>query len=161
MDRGVGPTWLSIVAGGLIPGLGHLLLGRRRLAALLFLPILVLVVVVAVTATTSADRVSLIGEALAPDSLAGIVIVIAALAVYRIVVLAGTVRLAARVRPTNAIGRLGRTFLATLLAIFVIAPHVIVGATIESTRDTIIAVFDPADLGGASSGGPTGSSPSS
>ncbi len=144
---GVGPTWLSIVAGALIPGLGHLLLGRKRLAALLFLPIAALALGVAVIVAVSPDRAGLVGEALSPDVLLAIVVVVSAIAVYRVLVLAATVRLAARVRPTNAIGRLGRTFLATLLAILVIAPHVIIGATVEETRDTIIAVFDPPDLG--------------
>ncbi len=145
--RGVGPTWLSIVAGALIPGLGHLLLGRKRLAALLFLPIAVLAFAIAVIVAVSPDRAGLVGEALSPDVLLAIVVVVSAVAVYRLVVLAATVRLAARVRPTNTIGRLGRTSLAVLLAIFVIAPHVIIGATVEDTRDTIIAVFDPPDLG--------------
>lgn len=147
VGRGVGPTWASIVAGALIPGLGHLLLGRRRLAALLFLPIAILAVGIAVVVAASPDRAGLVGEALSPDVLLAIVVVAAAVAVYRVIVLAATVRLAARVRPTNAIGRLGRTFLATLLAIIVIAPHMIIGATIEDTRETVIAVFDPPDLG--------------
>jgi LCP family protein required for cell wall assembly len=154
--RGVGPTWLSIVAGAIVPGLGHLLLGRRRRAALLFLPLVVLAAAIGLVVAASPDQVGLVGEVLSPDVLLAIVVVIGGVAIYRLVVLALTVRLAARVRPTDRVGRLGRTFLATLLAIFVIAPHVIVGATIEDTRDTIIAVFQPSDLG---DGSQPGSSP--
>ena len=125
---------------------------------LLFLPIVAVVGVVVALFATATDRASLIGEALTPDVLAGIVIVIGAIAIYRIVVLAGTVRLASRVRPTGAVGRVGRTLLATLVAIVIIVPHVLIGATVESTRDTIIAVFDPADLGDAPGGGSGGDS---
>ncbi len=150
------------MGGAVIPGLGQLLLGRKRQAALFFLPVVALIVGLTVVLAVPSLRTGLAVEALSPDVLSGMVIVVAAIAIYRLIILAATVRLAARVRPTDALGRLGRTFLATLVAIVVIAPHVIVAATVEDTRDTIIAVFDPPDLAGADgSDGSNGSNGSS
>ena len=145
--RAIGPAWLTIVGGAIIPGLGHLLLGRRRRAALLFAPILVLAIVAVVVVLAAPDRADLVGELLSPDALEGLVVIVAAVGLYRLIVLASTVLLAERVRPTTRIGRIGRVLLAAGLAIVVIAPHVIVGAVIADTRETILEVFAPPGLG--------------
>ena len=139
-SRAIGPAWLTIVGGAIIPGLGHLLLGRRRRAALLFAPVLVLAIVAVVAVLAAPDRADLVGELLSPDALEGLVLIVAAVGLYRLIVLASTVLLAERIRPTTRIGRVGRVLLAAGLAIVVIAPHVIVGAVIADTRETILEV---------------------
>ena len=65
----VGPAWLTIVGGAIVPGLGHMLLGRRRRAALLFAPILGAAIVALAVLLVNPDRASLMGEALSPDAL--------------------------------------------------------------------------------------------
>ncbi len=155
-SRTYGPAWLTIVGGAIVPGLGHLLLGRPRRAALLFAPILALAIAAIVVVLMSPDRADLAGELLSPDALEGLVIVVAIVGLYRLAVLGATVLLAARIRPTTRVGRAGRVLLAVALAIVVIAPHVLVGAVIADTRETVIEVFDPSDLGL----GPDGPDPS-
>ena len=155
--RTYGPAWLTIVGGAIVPGLGHLLLGRkRRRAALLFAPILVLALVVGVVALVSAGSGRSRRRAARPRTRSRS----RHRRRHRRVVPAGrpraTVLLAARVRPTTrwaasagASSRLG-------LAVVVIAPHVIVGAVIADTRETILEVFDPTEFGL----GPEGPDPS-
>ena len=145
--RMVAPAWLSIVGGAIVPGLGHLLLGRRRRAALLFAPILVVAVVAAAIVLAVPDRANLLGEALSPDILGFLTIVVVVIGLYRLVVLGATALLAARVRPARGAARLGRILLAAVLAIGIVAPHVILGAVIVDTRETIVDVFDSPGLG--------------
>ena len=145
--RLVAPAWLSIVGGAIVPGLGHLLLGRRRRAALLFAPILIVAVIAAAIALAVPDRADLLGEALSPDILGFLAIAVVALGLYRLVVLGATVLLASRVRPARGAARIGRILLAAVLAIGVVAPHVILGAVIVDTRETVIDVFDSSGPG--------------
>ena len=154
--RTYGPAWLTIVGGAIVPGLGHLLLGRRRRAALLFAPILVLALVVGVALLVSPDRANLAGELLDPNALEAMAIVVAAVGLYRLAVLGATFLLAARVRPTTPTRFAARSVLALILAFVVVAPHVIVGAVIADTRETIVEVFDPSAVGSSDDGTGTG-----
>ncbi len=154
--RTYGPAWLTIVGGAIVPGLGHLLLGRRRRAALLFAPILVLALVVGVALLVSPDRANLAGELLDPNALEAMAIVVAAVGLYRLAVLGATFLLAARVRPTTPTRFAARSVLALILAFVVVAPHVIVGAVIADTRETIVEVFDPNAVGSSDDGTGTG-----
>jgi len=146
-SRGIGPAWLAIAAGAMVPGLGHLLLGRARRAALLFAPLLLVAFGAVVVVLATPDRADLVGDLLTPDVLTALAALVVALAVYRLVVLAATVVLAARTRPTDAAGRTVRVVLAGALGVIVVAPHVVAGAILLDTRDTIVEVFAPPDLG--------------
>ncbi len=146
------PAWLSIVGGAIVPGLGHLLLGRRRRAAMLFAPLVVLAAVAGVVLVTTPDRAELAGELLTPEALQALAVVVVAVGLYRLAVLGATFVLAARVRPVGRLDRLGRAFLTALLAVAIVAPHIIAGAVIVDTRQTIMDVFDPADLGAVGDG---------
>ncbi len=146
------PGWLSIVGGAIVPGLGHLLLGRRRRAAILFAPIVVLAAVASVALVAAPDRAELAGELLTPEALEALAVIVVAVGLYRLAVLGATFVLAARLQPVGRLERLGRAFLTALLAVAIAAPHIIAGAVIVDTRQTIMDVFDPADLGAAGDG---------
>ena len=151
-----GPAWLTIVGGAIAPGLGHLLLGRRRRAALLFAPIVAIVGIAGIVIVATPDPAVLVGEMLAPDVLEAVAIVVAAVGLYRLAVLGATYMLASRVRPTTPAGHAARSVLALILALVVAAPHVIVGSVIAETRDTIAQVFETGDVGSGVGGADLG-----
>lgn len=138
-----GPAWLALLAAAILPGFGHAVLGRPGTAALLLAPVVGLVLAVVILVGLAPDRASLIGEALSPDVLAVLAVLVAIVGVYRLAVLAATGALAERLAPAVGRARSARLALATMLALFIVAPHVVVDAVILDTRDTIIAVLAP------------------
>ncbi len=138
-----GPAWLALVAAAILPGCGHAVLGRPSTAALLLAPVIGLVLAVVIVVGLAPDLASLIGEALSPDVLAVLAVLVAIVGVYRLAVLAATGVLAERLAPTVGRARSARFALAAMLALFILVPHVVVDAVILDTRDTIIAVLAP------------------
>lgn len=138
-----GPAWLALIATVVLPGLGHLLLGRPRRAVLLVAPVVGLGVALGGVAIASPGRSFLVGQALSPDALAGLGVLVAALGVYRLLVLAATGVLAGRVAPVSGSRRIGRAALIVVLAVLVVSPHLYLGAVIAETRATVMAIFAP------------------
>lgn len=145
--RAHGPAWFALVAAALVPGIGHLLLGRPRTAALLLAPVIGLVLAAVVLVGLTPDPAFLAGEALSPDVLAVFAVLVAIVGVYRLAVLAATGVLAERLAPTTGRARSARFTLAAMLALFIVAPHLVVDAVILDTRETVIAVFGGPDEG--------------
>ncbi len=138
-----GPAWLAMVAAAIVPGSGHLLLGRPGTAVLLVAPIAALAAATVGLVGLAPNRVSLVGQALSPDVLALLALLVALVGVYRLAVLAATSALAERLAPSAGRARGGRLVLGAILALVIVAPHVVAGAVILDTRQTVIAVFAP------------------
>lgn len=138
-----GPAWLALIATVVLPGLGHLLLGQPKRAALLVAPVVGLGVALGGVAVASPRRSFLVGQALSPDVLAGLGVLVAAFGVYRLLVLAATAVLAGRVAPVSGSRRMGRAAFIVVLAVLVVSPHLYLGAVIAETRATVMAIFAP------------------
>ncbi|MBI2777961.1 MAG: LCP family protein [Chloroflexi bacterium] len=130
----------SIVAGLLglvVPGVGHAYIGRRRLALLFAVPV-VLLAAAWVLLFLLSGRTSLIGFLLTPGVLPALAVVNVALAAWRI---AAGVDAARRVRPSRA--AIGVLSVATLA--LVLAPQLLLGSVIVSANDFLDSMFASAD----------------
>ena len=126
----------SILAGllGLIvPGSGHALIGRRRLALLFAAPVVTLLVVWVVLYLVS-GRTTLLGFLLTPGVLPALAVINVALAAWRI---AAGVDAARRARPTRAAG----AALGVAVLVLVLVPHLLVGRVIVSANDFLDSMF--------------------
>lgn len=131
-----------LILNAIFPGLGHLVAGARRAAFVLALPVLALVVVVALAAIVEGPK-TLAARFLDPNVLLVLIVVQAALLVWRLVALGAVARLA-------PIRRSGPTVLAAVIAlVIVIGPSVYAANVTVAARDTALAVFQPVDSGGA------------
>lgn len=142
-------TAVPIIASFLWPGIGHAMLGRRALGALLALPQLALVAALAVGLLGS--RAALIGWLLEPLVLLGLVGFNLVLLLSRACAIAGSAVIATDGRPTRAT--------VTLVLLLVCGSMLVHG---QATRmswtayETLTTVFSPSGpQGGALGGGPS------
>jgi LCP family protein required for cell wall assembly len=125
----------------LVPGLGHLLIGRRRAAVLLLAPVLVALVVIVVIALTE-PQAKLLAYFADPD-------VIGALLVGQVVFLGWRLLAVGTVIVSRAFPRLdARDALpVALLMIFVIVPQAALGAYTSLVRQEEARIFAPSVTG--------------
>jgi LCP family protein required for cell wall assembly len=119
--------------GMIMPGAGHALVGRRRLALLFGVPVLVLAAAWVILYLLS-GRTSLLGFLLTPGVLPALAVVNLVLAVWRI---AAGLDAARRLRPSRA--ALGALGVATV--VLVLVPHLLVGRIIGSANDFLDSMF--------------------
>ena len=117
----------------LLPGVGHLASGRRRVGILLLAPPLLLVIAVAGVLLTG-GAIGLREVAVTPGILPALAIINVALAVWRLAASADMARLA---RPSRAAG-FGLGIAALVL---VLVPHVVVGHYLASVNDYLDSMF--------------------
>ena len=119
--------------GLIVPGVGHAYIGRRRLALLFTIPVIVLAAAWLVAFLLS-GRTSLIGFLLTPGVLPALAVVNVALAAWRI---AAGVDAARRLMPSRAaIGAL-----AVAILVLVLVPHLLVGRVLVSANDFLDSMF--------------------
>jgi len=117
----------------IVPGAGHALVGRRRLALLFAVPVLALGAAWVVLYMLS-GRTSLLGFLLTPGVLPAVAFVNLVLAAWRI---AAGLDAARRTRPPRvAIGALG-----VAAVVLVLVPHFLVGRIIGSANDFLDSMF--------------------
>ena len=140
----------SILAGllGLIvPGAGHALVGRRRLALLFVVPVIALALGWLVLYLLS-GRTSLLGFLLTPGVLPALGVINVLLAAWRI---AAGVDAARRVAPS----RIALGGLAAAAVILVLVPHFLVGRVIASANDFLDSMFASGDTPSQQEPGPS------
>jgi LCP family protein required for cell wall assembly len=125
----------------ILPGLGHLVAGRRRLAAVFGIPTLLLVAsILVLLATTSIARLA----AEAVNAFVALFLIQGAVLVWRLLAAGTSLRAAARSGPRGS-GPFGRptsfTVGAVLLAALVIAPQVWLGYLTNVAREEVDRVF--------------------
>jgi LCP family protein required for cell wall assembly len=123
------------LVGLLLPGAGHLLVARRRLALLFLLPVLALAAGVAVV-YAGGGITAVLKVAVTPGVLPALAILNIALAAWRI--LAGV----DAARRTTRSGLAGGA-LAVIIFALVIVPHFVLGQVIASTSDFLDSAFAP------------------
>src|ERR1041385_1268275 len=111
----------------IVPGLGHLLIGRRR-AAVLFLAPVMLLFAWFLGLYAAGGFTQILAFVVTPGVLPALAIVNIALAVWRIAASVDATR--GTPRPWLAIGVVGPALL-----IFVLVPHVWLGSTLAATSD--------------------------
>ncbi len=124
---------LAGLLGLIVPGAGHLYLGRRRPAALFVAPVLLLLLGLAFILVTRGP-VGLLAIVVTPGVLPALFVLNVALAVWRI---GAGIDAARRVERTRAV--VGS--LAIGLAVLVVVPHAIAGEYIASTSDFLDSMF--------------------
>lgn len=124
--------------GAILPGLGHGYIGRRRMAVLMVLP-LVLFIVGAAWAYSSASVVDLATWVVRPDVLMGILAVNVIVVAWRVVAVADPYRL------SNGRHTKGTLFLVALMALLVAAPHVLIAKYTLDAAYVLDEVFVGAD----------------
>ncbi|HEY4226832.1 MAG TPA: LCP family protein [Candidatus Limnocylindrales bacterium] len=117
----------------ILPGIGHLLLGRRRAALLFFTPFALLILTL-VAMFVAGGFTEIVAFAVTPGVLPALVVVNIALALWRLAAAADATR--TTTRPWLAIGVVGPAML-----ILVLAPHVWAGSTIAATSDFLDSTF--------------------
>jgi LCP family protein required for cell wall assembly len=118
-----------------VPGVGHVLVGRRRAALLFFAPVLVLAgAALALVATGGTSR--LLAFLVTPGVLPALAIVNVALAAWRVLAAVDASR--GTTRPLRTAG-----VLAAGALVLVAAPHLWAGMTIAATNDLLDSVFAP------------------
>jgi len=117
----------------IVPGLGHLLIGRRR-AAVLFLAPVMLLFAWFLGLYAAGGFTQILAFVVTPGVLPALAIVNIALAVWRIAASVDATR--GTPRPWLAIGVVGPALL-----IFVLVPHVWLGSTIAATSDFLDSTF--------------------
>lgn len=150
-----------------LPGAGHLLLGRRRAALLFFTPIALLIAAF-LGMYVSGGFTAILAFAVTPGVLPALAIVNIALAIWRLAAGADATRVTPK--PWLAIGVVGPAML-----VLVLVPHLWLGSTIAATSDFLDSTFangpeetdapldtpppgwtfDPNDDGGDSTAAPT------
>ena len=125
-----------VVAGALelvLPGVGHLLLRRRRAALLFFVPVAVLIAgLLALYAT--GGFTAILAWMVTPGVLTQLAAINIALALWRVAAVVDATRATRQPRETFAI-------LGPVALILVLAPHVWLGSTIAATDDYLNSAF--------------------
>jgi len=124
---------LAGLLGLILPGAGHLYLGRRRVAALFVAPVVLLVVGVLFIVVTRGP-VGLLAIVVTPGVLPALFVLNVALAIWRI---GAGIDAARRVERT----RIVMGSLAIGMVVLVVVPHAIAGEYIASTSDFLDSMF--------------------
>ena len=134
------PRLLLLTA--IVPGLGHLVAGRRLWALILALPFLALIAAILI-ALTGSSATSLAARLFDPTVLGVLLVLQASLLLWRLFAL-GAVRLVTPIRPTAAT-------LAALVAslAIIVGPQLVVASLTIDARDAATEVFAPVDEGSA------------
>jgi LCP family protein required for cell wall assembly len=117
----------------LVPGLGHLMLGRRRAALLFFAPFALLLLALGAM-YVAGGFTELLAFAVTPGVLPALAVINIVLAIWRIAASVDATRVTAR--PWLAIGVVGPAML-----ILVLVPHVWLGSTIAATSEFLDSTF--------------------
>jgi len=127
--------YVPAVLDALIPGLGHLVAGRRKLAALFLAPVVVaLVVALWIAATTSSPR--LVAELVDSDVIWALLAIQGVLLIWRLLAVGSSLYDPALPRPSR------RDVLPiVLILLVVIAPQAYGGYATEAVRETADEVF--------------------
>ena len=141
--------YVPAVLDAVIPGLGHLVVGRRRRAALFLIPVAVAAVAaIIVGLTTSGPR--LVAELLAEEVIWSLIIAQGLFLVWRLLAVVSSLWNPALVRP-SARDALPIAF----LLILVVAPQAFAGYATEVARESIDEIFvEPAPVAAIPSGTP-------
>jgi len=126
-------TALAGLAGLVVPGAGHALLGRRRAAALFVLPLVALAVLFGAL-YLSGGYIAVLAFVVTPGVLPALGVLNAALAVWRIAAALDVTR--GTKEPRLAAGVLGPAML-----VLVLVPHLWLGSTIAATSDFLDSTF--------------------
>jgi LCP family protein required for cell wall assembly len=138
--RSSAPRLLLLTA--IIPGLGHLVAGRRLWALVLALPVIALLVALLIALATESPT-ALAARLFDPTVLGVLLVVQSSLLLWRLVAL-GAVRALTPIRPTAATV----AALAAAIAI-IVAPQLVVASLTLDARAAAAQVYQPADEGGA------------
>ena len=128
-----------LAAAGLsavLPGLGQLFNGRRRLAAIFLIPSLILVAVGAFLFATQ-PTIQLAAKAAAPTALAALLTLNLILLLFRLLAVGQAFLDTRRPGPTSRLGVVG----IAILAVLVVAPHVLAYRYGTAFGDTFARVF--------------------
>jgi LCP family protein required for cell wall assembly len=116
-----------------IPGLGQLLLGRRRAGAVFLVPVLLLVVA-GLGAYAGGGLTSILAFVVTPGVLPGLAVLNVALAAWRILAAADAMRWAPRPEVAGAL-------VGPAALLLVLVPHFWLGSTIAATDDFLDSTF--------------------
>jgi len=117
----------------LLPGAGHLLLGRRRAALLFFAPV-ALMVVGLIALYAAGGFTEIVAFAVTPGVLPALIVVNIVLAIWRVGAALDATRRTSR--PWLAIGIVGPA-----IVVLVLVPHVWLGSTLAATSDFLDSTF--------------------
>jgi len=138
--RSAAPRYLLLNA--ILPGLGHLVAGRRLWGFVLVLPVLALLVALVLAALTTSPT-ALAARLFDPGVLGILLVLQSSLLLWRLFAL-GAVRVLTPIRPTAA------TVAALVAAIaIIVGPQLVVASLTLDARDAAAEVFQPVDDGGA------------
>ncbi len=138
--RSSAPRLLLLTA--LVPGLGHLVAGRRLWALVLALPLIAMLVAIGI-ALAGSSATSLAARLFDPTVLGVLLVLQSTLLLWRLVAL-GAVRVVTPIRPTAA------TLAALLASIaIIVGPQLVVASLTLDARDAAAEVYQPVDEGGA------------
>ena len=131
-----------LLLNAIIPGLGHLVAGRRRAALILALPVIVLTAIV-VLALLTGGATSTAARLFDPAVLGVLLLLQVLLLAWRL----GALAAVARIVPLRATAQ---TIVAGVLAVAIVAvpSMVVLGLTVDA-RQAAAQVFEPVDSGGA------------
>ncbi|HEY3073486.1 MAG TPA: LCP family protein [Candidatus Limnocylindrales bacterium] len=129
--------YVAGLLSSLVPGLGHLLIGRPRAAALLLAPVVVAVALIFVVVLTE-PRTKLLAYFADPDVIAALLVAQIAFLGWRLLAVATVVvsRAFPRMRARDALP-------VALLLIFVIVPQAALGAYTSLVRQEEARIFSP------------------
>lgn len=145
------------ILSGLVPGVGHLLIGRRRTAALFLAPVVVaLIALIAAVATQS--RTGLLAALVDPSVLGGLLVAQAILLGWRVIAVASAMsdRTFPRFRPADV--------LAVVVVLALVAlPQAGAGYVTNVARESALEIFAPsiADAFPSAPPGPSSLAPAS
>jgi LCP family protein required for cell wall assembly len=127
--------WLAVALSVLMPGFGHLYLGRYRRGALWMSPAVVALVVLVFVSRSSTSAI--IGVALTPEALWGLLAVDVAAALWRVAAAIDAYVIAAGPRDDTARHRLAAVAGWALVGVVVVLPHAGIG---KLTVDALVLV---------------------
>jgi LCP family protein required for cell wall assembly len=131
-----------LILNALIPGLGHLVAGRRRAALVLALPVLALLGL-GVIVVAGGSLTSFAARLFDPAVLAAVLLLDLLLLLWRL----GALVAVRRIAPIRATAS---TVVAGVVAVaIVLVPHLYVAGLTVEARDAALAVYAPVDSGGA------------
>ncbi len=136
-EYGRGRLLLAILAGLILPGAGHLLLGRRRRGLVWLSPVLLLMVAALVLAAAGGTTAFLV-LAVTPGVLTGLGVANGLLALYRVAAVIDLVRPLVTGRASVAAVMLG-------MALLIGAPQAVLGQTIAAVDTLLNATFASVD----------------